>query len=144
MKRKLWTCPRCGVKLVVRNLSHSCGDFSIERFLRGKPRDLFDRFVAMIAACGPYEVAPAKTRVAFLVRVRFASVNRVGEDSIGVHLVLPRKIASKRFARIEKLGKLYVHHLKLSKVQDFDAELQKWIRASRREYGSGLSRSKRR
>lgn len=121
MKKKLWTCPRCGVKLVQKNLSHSCGAFSIERFLEGKPRDLFDRFVAIIAACGPYDVAPAKTRVAFLVRVRFASVNRVSKDSIDILLVLPRKIASKRFRKFEKLGKLYVHHLRLQEG-DFDDE----------------------
>ena len=143
MKSELWTCPRCGVKLVQKNLSHACGDFSIDAFLEGKPRELFDRFVQMIAACGPYDVAPAKTRVAFLVRVRFASVNRVSKDSIDIHLVLPRKIASKRFRRIEKLGKLYVHHLRLTKAEDFDAELQKWIRASRTEYGSWLRGAKR-
>jgi hypothetical protein len=36
----LWSCPRCGAK----------------------------RFVELIAACGPYDVAPAKTRVAFLAQ----------------------------------------------------------------------------
>ena len=131
----MWACPKCGVKLVSRGLSHSCGDFSVERFLRGKPRGLYDQFVRMIAACGPDEVAPAKTRVAFLTQVRFASVNRVGEDSIDVHLVLPRKLESGRFRKVEKLGKLYVHHLRIAAPADFDAELQSWVRASYREYG---------
>jgi len=66
-----WRCPRCGVKLVARNLSHSCGAFSVEKLLAGsgaRARDLFARFEALVAACGPYEVAPAKTRVAFLDR----------------------------------------------------------------------------
>src|SRR5262252_10262154 len=98
--RPLWECPRCGVKLVARNLSHSCGDYSIEKFLRDKSvvgRTLFERFVALIARCGPYEVAPAKTRVAFMAQVRFASVNRVGDESIDVHFVLPRALESPRF-----------------------------------------------
>jgi hypothetical protein len=124
--RPLWKCPKCGVKLVSRNLSHACGDFSVSRFLEGKgktERALFRRFVAAIAACGPYEVAPAKTRVAFLVRVRFASVNRAGNGSIDVHLVLLREIESARIRRVERVGKCYVHHLRLSSAADFDDEL---------------------
>jgi len=98
----LWECPRCGARLVARNLSHSCGDHSIEKFLRTKAkrgRALFERFVALVAACGPYHVAPAKTRVAF------------------------------------QLGKLAVHHLRLSRASDFDRELARWLRRSYVEYG---------
>src|SRR5688572_5339805 len=134
----LWKCPKCGVKLVARNLSHSCGDFSIQKFLASKsPRGcaLFDRFVSLIAACGPYEVAPAKTRVAFMTQVRFASVNRVASESIDVHFVLPRGLQSTRFRRVEQLGKLYVHHLRLVNDDDFDQELAAWLRMSYEEYG---------
>jgi uncharacterized protein DUF5655 len=134
----LWSCPKCGAKLVALNLSHACGDHSIEKFLRGKSevgRALFDRFVALIAACGPYEVAPAKTRVAFLSKVRFASVNRVGKDSIDVHFVLPRQLRSRRFRRIEHLGNLHVHHLRLTRSADFDRQLARWLRRSYVEYG---------
>jgi hypothetical protein len=131
----MWACPRCGAKLLRRGLSHSCGDHSVERFLEGKPRGRFDRFVKMIAACGPYDVAPAKTRVAFLKQVRFASVNRVAADCLDVHFVLPRRLASSRFRKVEKLGRLYVHHLRLRTADEFDRELQAWLRASYREYG---------
>ena len=133
-----WVCPRCSVKLVARNLSHACGDYSIETFLAGASetgRVLFEDFVALIAACGPYDVAPAKTRVAFLAEVRFASVNRVGRDSIDVHFVLPRAVKSARLRRVEKVGKLYVHHLRLSRREDFDAELAAWLAQSYVEYG---------
>ncbi len=131
----LFECPRCGAKLVHENLSHSCVRTSVDAFLAGKPRDLFDRFVAVVASCGAYEVAPAKTRVAFLVKVRFASVNRVTPHAIDVHFVLPRRIESPRIARVEHVGNVYVHHLRLTKPEDFDRELKGWIRASRREYG---------
>lgn len=136
--RSLWECPRCGVKLLSRNLSHSCGDFSIERFLSGKTergRELFASFLALVAECGPYDVAPAKTRVALMARVRFASVNRVGKDSIDVHFVLPRAIRSDRLRRREQVGKLHVHHLRLTRAEDFDGELLEWLRASYVEYG---------
>jgi hypothetical protein len=135
---KLWECPRCGAKLIVENLSHACGAYSIERFLEGKSavgRELFGRFVALIEKCGPYEVAAAKTRVAFMAAVRFASVNRVGRDFIDVHFVLPRALDSSRFRRIERLGKLHVHHLRLRERRDFDRELGRWLCQSSREYG---------
>jgi hypothetical protein len=107
-ERPLWSCPRCGAKLVSRNLAHSCGDYSIHRFLAGKSRAgrlLFERFASLIAKCGPCSVAPAKTRVAFMAQVRFASVNRVGTDSIDVHFILPRALESARFRRVDALGK---------------------------------------
>lgn len=134
----LWECPRCGVKLVARNLSHSCGDFSIDGFLAGKTergRELFASFLALVAQCGPYDVAAAKTRVALMAQVRFASVNRVGKDSIDVHFVLPRAIRSRRLRRVEQIGKLHVHHLRLARAEDIDGELLEWLRASYVEYG---------
>jgi hypothetical protein len=136
--RRLWKCPRCGAKLLTRNLSHSCGDFSVAKFLRGKSvlgRDLYQRFVALIRGCGPYDVAPAKTRVAFLAQVRFASVNRIGADTIDVHFVLPRALRSHRFRRVDHLGKVHVHHLRLSRPGDFDDQLRGWLRRSYDEYG---------
>jgi len=134
----LWKCPRCGAKLISKNLSHSCGAFSVEKFLEGKTevgRDLFERFAAMIAQCGPYEVAPAKTRVAFMGKVRFASVNRVGHDHIDVHFVLPRHLDSPRLRRVEHLGRLHVHHLRIRDGREFDRELSNWLRCSYLEYG---------
>ena len=134
----LWTCPRCGAKLIARNLSHASGAYSIEKFLKGKTdigRGLFHRFVALLGRWCRYDLAPAKTRVAFMGIVRFASVNRVGRDSIDVHFVLPRVIKSPRFRRVEQVGKLYVHHLRLRDRRDFDRELAGWLRRSYIEYG---------
>src|SRR5688572_6716999 len=45
-ERELWRCPKCGAKLITRNLSHACGEHSIEAFLKGKSersRALFER-----------------------------------------------------------------------------------------------------
>lgn len=138
MTRALWKCPRCGARLVSRNLSHSCGPHSVEAFLAGASaggRALFERFVRLVGTCGPYDTMPARTRVAFMAQVRFASVNRVADEWIDVHFVLPRRLRSRRFRRVEHLGKLYVHHLRLASARDFDRELERWLGASYREYG---------
>jgi hypothetical protein len=134
----LWQCPRCGARLVSRGLSHACGNYSLEQFLKGASplaQQLFGRFLELIAACGPYEVAPAKTRVAFMASVRFASVNRVRPTYIDVHLVLPRKVSSPRFRRVERLDKLHVHHLRFTDAGQMDGTVQQWLRQSYLEYG---------
>jgi hypothetical protein len=80
--RPLWTCPRCGARLVGRNMSHACGDYSVEKFLAGKgarARAMYERFAELVSSCGPLTLAPAKTRVAFMVRMRFCAVERVSE-----------------------------------------------------------------
>jgi hypothetical protein len=136
--RPLWTCPRCGARLVSRNLSHSCGPFSVEAFLAGadaRGRRLFRRFVALVAACGPSVPAPARTRIAFVAQVRFASVNRIGPHGIDVHFVLPRPLRSPRFRRVEQVGRVFVHHLRLTEPAQLDRQLGAWLRASYREYG---------
>ena len=134
----LWECPRCGAKLVSRNLSHACGPYSVEAFVAGKganARKLFDRFVELIATCGEYHLAPAKTRVAFLAQVRFASVNALTDDRMDLHFVLPVRLRSSRFRKVEQLGKLYVHHMRVTAVEELDAELQGWLQKSYTEYG---------
>ena len=138
MDRPLWKCPRCGARLVSKNNWHACGDYSIDRFLAGKParaRKLFGKFVSLIERCGPYLPAPAKTRVAFMAQVRFASVNRVADEAIDVHFVLPYALKSARFRRLEQVGPCTVHHLRLRAPGEMDAELQEWLRESYSVYG---------
>jgi hypothetical protein len=146
-KKPLWACPKCGAKLVTRNLSHACGDYSVEKFLAGKgahARAMFARFEALVAACGPYDVAPAKTRVAFMARVRFASVNRLTDDALDFHFVLPREIASPRLRRVEKLGTLWVHHVRVTEPRELDREVGRWLRMSYVDYGEQTWREKKR
>ena len=133
----LWKCPRSGVELVSRGLYHACGNYSVEQFLKEtspQARQLFSRFAELISECGPDEVAPAKTRVAFMASVRFASVNRVRPTHIDVHFVLPRLLSSPRFRRIERLGKLHVPHLRFADASKMDGEVQEWLRQSYGEH----------
>ena len=54
-KKPLWTCPRCGQRFVTPNMLHSCGTWTIERFLEGKgpkARAFFDRFVELAGRSG--------------------------------------------------------------------------------------------
>jgi hypothetical protein len=70
------TCPRCRRPFKNRNQAHSCGQYTVEQLLDGKPSEvveLYDRFAALVLQCGEVVVAPTKTRVLFKVRTVFAT-----------------------------------------------------------------------
>jgi Domain of unknown function (DUF5655) len=138
-ERPLWTCPTCGRRFVGRNMWHACGPYTVDGFMEGKgprARELFERFESLIAACGPYEVAPAKTRVAFMGRVRFAGVERVSERGMSVAFGLPRRLDSPRIRKVDVYPpSWYVHHLRISEPDELDSEVLGWLKESYRQMG---------
>lgn len=132
--RPLWTCPKCGVKLVTRNGWHSCGLATLADWqARMGPRAqrLYARFEEMIAACGDYHVAPARTRISFLARVRFANITRVSESGMTFNLALPSPARSRRFVRIEEVAPgWWVHWLRVAHAAELDAQVERWLRRS--------------
>jgi hypothetical protein len=135
----LWTCPRCGRRFVTRNMWHACGDYSVEGFLEGKgarARELFERFESLIAACGPYEVAPAKTRVAFMGRVRFAGVSAISDRGMTIAFALPRPMNHRRIRKVEEIVPgWYGHWMRISSPDELDDELRGWLRESYYQMG---------
>lgn len=134
--KALWTCPKCGRKFVTRNMWHACGDYTVEGFLAGKGprgRAMFDRFVALLRRCGPVEVAPAKTRVAFMVRVRFAGVSALSEHGMAIGFALRRPLRSPRIARVVQHGRhWYSHYMRVTAPEDLDDEVLGWLREAYR------------
>ena len=139
MNKPLWTCPKCGAKFVTRNMWHGCGDYSVEKFLEGKgwrARELFERFAGLIAACGPFDTAPAKTRVAFMARVRFAAVLRLSNRGMTVSFGLPRRLEHPRISRIEEYGSgWYGHFVRVTSPEEMDDEMLQWLRESYSQMG---------
>ena len=83
--RPLWRCPKCGNYFVSRNLAHSCVRVPLESHFEGKDalvRKTFDALVAALRSIasaqdkrtGPIRIVSSKTRIAFMVRMRFGSV----------------------------------------------------------------------
>jgi hypothetical protein len=128
----MWACPQCGAKFVSKNASHSCVKQTLAEFFADKPRGGVKHAKALIAAVrelGPVTLHPVKTRVALMVDVRFAAINRISEDSIRGHLWLREGRESARFAKIEKLGaKDWLYHFVVSDEQPIDRELKKFLR----------------
>jgi hypothetical protein len=135
----LWTCPKCGVKLLTRNLAHSCGRATLgdwRRRMGPRGRALFDGFARLIGRCGRYDISPAKTRITFLARVRFAGVTAVSEAGMTCSFAMPYPLGSRRFVKVEEVAPgWWVHRLRVDDPRQFDAELQRWLRVSYRLMG---------
>jgi hypothetical protein len=127
----LWVCPRCGRTFATANQTHTCaplGDLD-RHFAAAAPpvREAFDRIVEIARAFGPVEVLSEKTRIALHVRMSFAAFMPRTRWLDG-HLVLPRRIDTARFRRIEVYSPRNVlHAFRLTSVADVDAEFVAWL-----------------
>lgn len=131
----LWRCPKCGEGFTSSNQWHSCGKFPLDALFReSQPqvRELYERFVAIVAACGPVTVIPQKTRVAFQVRMRFAAIVPQARCLKG-HLVLAKPRRSRCFEKIESFSPgNHVHVFRVSRAEAFTGEFTQWIREAYR------------
>jgi hypothetical protein len=84
-------CPRCGARLVTKNLWHSCGTFTLESlFPKSEPAvvDLARKYVALLYSLGDVQVIPQKTRLICVARVRFAGLQHARTaSSPGSHCI---------------------------------------------------------
>jgi hypothetical protein len=130
--RPLWTCPKCGQKFVGKNMWHSCGRATLDDWkarMGPKARALYDKFESMIAACGEYYVAPAKTRIAFMGRVRFAGISRINEKEMICNFALSKPLASKRFFKVEEIVPgWFAHRMRITDPAELDAQVQRWVK----------------
>src|SRR5262249_18894903 len=114
------------------NQSHSCGRHTVDDFLKGKTDRaiaLFHHFLSEYRKIGEFELHPVKTRVALLTKMRFCSVNRVGEDFIDLHLVLTKPYRNPRVHKIDNFAdRFYVHHLKIRHERDITSEVRRLMR----------------
>ena len=101
-----------------------------------RARKFYDRFEQMIATCGTYHVAPAKTRIAFLARVRFAAITSLSEKGMTCGFALPYRLKSSRFANVaEVVPGWWAHRLRITECSQLDDQVQAWLRESYRLMG---------
>ena len=129
----MWTCPKCKHKFYNKNQSHSCGNYSVEDYVKAKPKEmieLLDYFLKEYKKIGDFELHPVKTRIALLTQMRFCSINKLGKNFVDIHFVLTEPFNENTcFYRIENLGdRFFVHHLRLYEPKDLDAEVRKFMK----------------
>lgn len=112
-KRPLWRCPKCGARFVTRNMWHSYGRYTLEAlFSRSEPHvlPLFKKFAKMVRECGHATMIPQKTRVVFMVRVRFAGAYP-RKSYFVAGFALSRRLKSPRIKKIEEYAPHFIGHL---------------------------------
>jgi len=131
--KPLWTCPRCGARLVSRNLSHSCGQFTLEAlFADAAPGvlDLARAYVAMLHSLGDVQVIPQRTRLTCVARVRFAGLYP-RRNGFLANISLHRWLDSPRVVRTEDHGPNWrISYLAIATPEDLDDELRGWLQES--------------
>ena len=126
-------CPRCGARLVTRNLWHSCGTFTLESLF---PRselavlDLARKYVVMLHTLGDVQVIPQKTRLTCVSRVRFAGL-QPRKNGFLASFALHRWLDSPRIIKTEDYGPRWrIHFLSVRDESDLDDELRAWLQES--------------
>jgi hypothetical protein len=134
----VWTCPKCGARLITKNLWHSCGRFTLEGlFARSDPSvvSLARRFVDMLRALGDVQIIPQKTRLVCVARVRFAGLTP-RKDHFVASFALRRWLKSSRVARKQDYGpKWRAHFVPIRSIGDLDDELKRWLQESHDSVG---------
>jgi hypothetical protein len=136
--RPLWTCPQCGHAFVTANIWHSCTNIALdEAFARSSPevRESFDRYVDLIARCGPISVIAQKTRIVIMGRVRFAGAV-LRRDRFIASFALTRRINHPQF-RIEAYSERWIaHRFDVRTSADLEIPgLSEWLCESYRDLG---------
>lgn len=107
-------------------MAHACGPHTVEAFLAGRGPTalrLWERLVAQVERCGPFDFAPARTRVAFMVRVRFLAVTALSDRGMTFHLWLREPVDSDRFFRVDRLTpRASIHWVRVRTPDDVDDE----------------------
>ncbi len=134
----LWICPRCGARLVSRNLWHSCGQFTLESLFANSDQQALEvarRYVEVLRALGDVQVIPQKTRLVCVARVRFAGLAPRRHGFIA-SFALHRWLESPRIFKTVDYGPRWrAHSVPIGSESDIDDELIAWLQESRDTVG---------
>lgn len=105
--------------------------WSIEAHLNGKPqavRELYDRFMALVGACGPFEYAVSKSAIT-VTGTRRGFAGAVPKPRwLDGYLDLQRTLSGPRILRSEPYTKrLIVNHFRVTTLDDLDGEFASWV-----------------
>jgi hypothetical protein len=130
MEHAVWSCPKCGARLVSRNLWHSCGRFTLEALFAGAAPGVLElarEYVAMLHSLGDVQVLAQKTRLVCVARVRFAGLSP-RKRGFQATFALHRWLDSPRIVKKVDYGPRWrAHYVSVQTRADLDDELRGWL-----------------
>lgn len=89
----MWTCPDCGTMFRHKGQQHSCGTYTVEEMLEGKPEHgvaLYRALEAGLLDLPDVDIRAVATRILFRTGgVSFASIEKIGRNFVDVSFALP-------------------------------------------------------
>ena len=114
------------------NMWHSCGRYTLDAlFAKSEPRvfELFQKFRRMVRDCGRSTMIPQKTRVVFMVRMRFAGATvRKSHLRIGLMLERPLPPDPRLVETLAVAPRCYGHYFKIERADQLDQSIAKLLR----------------
>lgn len=110
---------------------HSCARYPLAHHFRSKPRarELFEHFRTALEEIGPVRLVSNKTRVGFMVRVRFAGVTSIRKDSLRCGMWLTRRVRSKRWVHEARVApRCFIYQFEMRTPRDLTAEIRRYLR----------------
>jgi hypothetical protein len=106
-------------------------EWTVERHLDGKPAEvvaLYERFIELAEACGPFTYAVSKTAITLKgVRRGFAGA-MPGTRKLGGYMDLQHPVEDPRITSSSPYTKrLYVLHYRVDRLDQLDAEFAGWL-----------------
>lgn len=106
--------------------------WTVDDHLHGRPPahvELYEQFVALVAACGPFEYSVSKTTITFKgPRRGFAGARPDAHGLVG-YLDLSRQLSDPRIRSAEPYTKrLFVHRFRVADIDELDSEFAGWVR----------------
>ena len=127
-----WVCPNCGRRFAKVNQGHKCEIWTLNDHLTGKPEtsiQLFERFIALVEACGPFEYSITKGNIGLRGQKRIFAGVMPTDKGLSGYLDIAHAIDDPRFRNVSPYTKrLFVHHFSLTIADQLDQAFAGWIR----------------
>jgi Domain of unknown function (DUF5655) len=130
----MWICPLCKQKFVRNNQVHSCGDNTLDDFLKGKSEqtiELFWYFADSFQQFGQVGIHPTKSMIGFTSKTRIAYVIRLGKNFVDVVFPFDRAYSDNLcFHKIAQVPgtQQFNHHLRIFSPEDLNTEVKKFMK----------------
>ena len=107
-------------------------EWTVDDHLRGRPPavvELYQRFVELVQACGPFELSVAKTAITFKGSRRGFAGAKPKVQGLDGYLDLQRRVEDPRIRKASPYtGRLFVHQFRVSALDQLDDEFAGWVR----------------
>jgi hypothetical protein len=117
------------------------GTWTIERHLEAGSdhgRELFHRFVDIVAECGEYTTSVAKTTITFKGPRRGFAGARPNGDRLQGYFDVTYRVDDPRISSCAPYQKdLFVHHFRVDSIEQLNGEFSRWVADAYDQVGCG-------